>query len=90
MGHDVDHNTISLSGELVRMPDYQQPWSFCELRVRQPGGGVLFIALHVPTDQYLRLLEDLSPGDRLYAAGELAFSRSQRLEGRGRKSNFAD
>jgi hypothetical protein len=76
---DPDLNAVCLSGALVRMPDYAQPWTFCELKVVQPGGGVLFVALHVPTTTYLRLLEDLSPGDKLSVTGELAFAKAEGL-----------
>jgi hypothetical protein len=47
--------------------------------VLRGASGVLFVALHVETATYLRLLEDLSPGDRLYVTGELAFARAAGL-----------
>ena len=81
MGPDL--NTVSLTGEVRKLPDYAQPWSYLEVRICQPDGGVMFLSLHLPTTRWLRLLEGLSPGDRIYAAGELAYARSDRLEGRG-------
>jgi hypothetical protein len=78
-----DLNATVLTGEVCKLPDYSRPWSYVELRVSQPDGGVMFLSLHVPTARWLQTLEDLSPGDRLYAAGELAYARSDRLEGRG-------
>src|SRR5687768_10723411 len=67
MGHDqqVDLNAVTLTAELMRMPDFATPWTYLELKIRRPGNGVLFLAAHVPTDRYLRLIEDLSPGHRL-------------------------
>jgi hypothetical protein len=79
MPADPDLNTVCLSGALVRMPDYAAPWTFCELKVVQPGGGVLFLPLHVPTATYLRVLEDLSPGDKLSVSGELAYAKAEGL-----------
>jgi hypothetical protein len=77
-----DLNTVSLTSRVVKPPDFQQPWTFVELRVDQPDGCVLFISAHVPCPAYLHLLEDLSVGDRLYVAGALALSRSSHLPGR--------
>lgn len=76
---EPDLNTVCLTATLVKMPDYALPWTFCELKVVQPDGGVLFLAGHVSTAAALRVLEDLSPGDRLYVAGELAYSKTDHL-----------
>src|SRR5882724_6198013 len=78
-----DLNTVALSGTLTKMPDFAQPWTFCECKVLRGETGVLFIALHVRTDDHLRLLEDLSPGDRLSVVGELAFAKAEGLAGGG-------
>jgi hypothetical protein len=81
MGSDL--NVVHLSGEVRKPVDFATPQSYVELRVCHRDGGVMFLSLHVGTDRWLRLLEDLAPGDRIYAAGELAYARSDRLEGGG-------
>jgi len=74
-----DLNTVALSGTLTKMPDFAQPWTFCELKVLRGETSVLFIALHVRTDDHLHQLEDLSPGDRIHAIGELAYTKAAGL-----------
>jgi hypothetical protein len=80
MGPDL--NAVTLTGEVRKPVDYSTPWSYVELAIRS-GTAVTYISLHVPTPAYLHLLEELSVGDRLYAMGELAYSKSDRLESGG-------
>jgi hypothetical protein len=79
----VDLNAATLTCTLCKPVDFATPWSYCEVKVCQPGHGVLFISLHVACPANLRLLEDLSVGDRLSVVGELAFAKAEGLPGSG-------
>jgi hypothetical protein len=69
-----DLNTWSGTGEVMKPIDYAVPWSYLELGIRH-GDGITYLAPHVACPAYLHVLEDLSPGDRVLAVGELAYAR---------------
>jgi hypothetical protein len=76
MGPDL--NATTLTGEVMKPVAYSCPWSFIELAIRS-GASIVYLSVHVPTPAYLHLLEEVTVGDRLYVAGELAYSKSDHL-----------